>query len=189
MKRLMVYTKRRKINISDFILSMKSNSGLMLVVLLYTCGLIIGSVMGCSVSISEGVIGDSQVGNGVIYLLFPIILFVICFAAGLSCLGVPICCCIPVILGYYFGYLYVVEIFNTGINSYIKFLFNKLLSSTLISLSVLSFSDCAFQTSAEIAGTVILNKEKNTDIKQYLVKFAVWLLVLLFGILIEYISM
>lgn len=168
---------------------MKSNSGLMLIILLYTCGLIIGSVMGCNAFISENVIVDSQVGNGFVYLLFPIILFVICFAAGLSCLGVPICCCIPVILGYYFGYLYVVEIFNTGVDYYFKFLLNKLLSSTLISLSVIFFSDCAFQTSAEIAGSVILNKEKNTDIKQFLVKFAVWLFVLLFGILIEYISM
>lgn len=188
MKRLTVYTKHRKINFKDTINSIKDSSGLMLMFSLFTCGLLLGGTVIFPDSSLQNTISNYTINTSFAVLL-PVLLFFLVFSAGLSCLGIPVCCLTVFALGYYYGYSFTLMILQNGIEAYGNFLLHHLISSVITVLPIIFISDFALQTCVCLSASVIKKTERNTvDVKFYIMKSAAWFIILLLGIFIGYIT-
>lgn len=183
MKKLMIYTKRRKINIYDIIIRIKDNSNIIMLISIFVCGLLLGSTFA---------IIDSEIPNIFVFnnentldFALPVLLYIFVFLSGFNCVGIPFICCVPALFGYCYGYNFAELITKYGSNDYIILILKNLFPATLICFSIILMSNFALRLSAETAGIIILKKENKVNIRNYMLIGLILLLFFSIGLIIK----
>ncbi len=126
MKRLMVYTKKRNINLRSFTEFYKNYSNIIVLFSIFCSGIILGSVYIIKGNTSDAIFlitkENSTIGSEFIKnLLSTIILLLTTIFFGFSSIGVPFICLIPFIYGFNCGFTAgkcLIENSLSGIGSY-----------------------------------------------------------------------
>lgn len=184
MKKLMIYTKHRKINIYDIIIRIKDNSNIIMLISIFVCGLLLGSTFAIFDTENPRLIVFNNNASTFAFVL-PVLLYFFVFLSGFNCVGIPFICCVPAFFGYCYGYNFAELITKYGSNDYIILILKNLFPATLICFSIILMSNFALRLSAETAGIIILKKENKVNIRNYMLIGLILLLFFSIGLIIK----
>lgn len=186
MKRFLIYTRHGKITPAKIINNLKINSGLILIFTLYICGIMIGTVS--SLRENGPMLSEIELSSVNILFCIPVILFLLCFCSGLSCIGIPFVCFVPVITGFILGRAFTACLVMSGISDYFSAVIVEVISGIFISVPIIAVCELALHITAEISSVVIFRNENRLEIGKYIKLSAILFFVLLIGILIGYVD-
>lgn len=184
MKKIMIYTKNRKINTSSLLTEIKINVNIIMLTNFMVCGIIIGAGLIFLSEYNFGLFLDRIVfayfleySNIIILflreLLISIIFVFAAFYFGLSCIGTPVICILPVIEGIYFG----LSISSFLFRNEFKGIFSSILCllpgfSVLATLSLIAYS-VSFDMSSRLSAEIFSDNKISKNLKAYSYQFII----------------
>ncbi len=196
MKKIMIYTKNRKIKMGSFLSEIKINVNIIMLTNFMICGIIIGSGLIFLSEYSFGLFLDKIVYSilldfNSIFILFvrelliSIVFIFFAFFFGLSCVGTPVICILPVIEGIFFGLCFSSFLFRNEFNG----IFSAILCllpgfSVLATVSLVAYST-SFDMSSRLSAEIFSSNKVSKNLRTYLYEFIILSVLSLFSALIS----
>lgn len=176
MRKFKMYNKHGAINLSGAFNFISSNSNYILFISLFIAGLICGAAIINAYS-AEGLIAsvvDAFVpGRQNIWRTFinsvalSVALELICFCAGLCCVGFPISCMLPLFKGVYYGIIAAYLFPTNEMQGLLIYMLTVLPGATLSVSAMLVACNYSAYMSKALAANVFMNSREEVNVKHF----------------------
>ena len=198
MKRLMIYSKHSGHKIIDILFFLKANSNIILLFVLFICGILIGcGIYAGSTNNSTSVLADSinslLLNNNAKKIFINSILSSICLlllslCSGLCCVGFPMLYTIPLIKGIYYGLIASFMLYLYAMQGFSYFLLTVLPGAVISVSAIIVACNLSCEVTKSLAVNVFANGREEVKIKQYLIKYTFILAAMFIASILDYLS-